>query len=487
MDRRVIARTAAFNAVRLGSGFAFVGVLPFLVRRLTDDQYNLWTIVAQLPSYVNLLGAGVSVAVVRMVAAADGDADGLGSIVSSGIRSTARLAVVGVVAVGLLCVAFGLIFPGVPSHLMFEARVGTLLVGVGASVALLSIPLVSFFNGIQRNGASSITVVGSRVGGAIMVVIAIPWGLTAMFAALALALVVGAAGQVVLYGSERGGVRPIDRGRRTDIERDIASYTGTVAIWSIVNLMANGLDVALVGALDFEKVGAYGAALAIVTILAGVHTAAMSAFLPDVAKSIADGGRDGALVSASEVSGLLAWMSVAGVVALGEPVLRLGFGDDLAETAFPVLVVLTCGRAVGALIWPYVMGVLAANEQSRIRVTPVIEGVVNLTVSIVLVSWVGAVGAAIGTLVASVLAMSMHLWINVPRTPIVRFDRRLWFVRGVVMPVWAVLPLFVAALVRSVDDGPLGWTLVAVLGAASAVLAVVRLVSIGRRPVSQTP
>jgi predicted membrane-bound spermidine synthase len=156
------------------------------------------------------------------------------------------------------------------------------------------------------------------------------------------------------------------------------------------------------------------------------------------------------------------------------------FGRNLGDDVFTILIVLVVGRGVSNLIWPYVVGVLASGEHRRVRLTPVVEGFCNLAVSVWLLTQVGAIGAAIGSLVASVLAVVMHLAINVPRTPAVRFDRRSWFAKAVVRSSSVALPLLTVPLIAFVPTQLARWPLTLIVVVASGVLAARELAMIRR-------
>jgi hypothetical protein len=257
------------------------------------------------------------------------------------------------------------------------------------------------------------------------------------------------------------------------------AHLATFSMWSVAGLLANGLDIAVVGALDYSKVGAYGAALSVATILGGVFTAVIGAFLPDSAGSSQEVRR--IMLSASiRFAGIYAWLSLGLTCAFGESVLTVLFGKSLAVTAYPLLVVLVLARAISQLIWPYVVGVLAAGAHRRVRATPIAEGALNFGVSVGLAISVGAVGVAIGSVIASTGAVLMHLFINVPRTVDVNFDRGSWLRVGVLRAAVPASPLFLILVARWVWSSEIAASIGISLVAVSLGLAGRELVSIYR-------
>ncbi|MEL6891017.1 MAG: hypothetical protein AAFP84_05435 [Actinomycetota bacterium] len=451
MELVQVARLAAFNVLRLTSGFALVAILPLLVRELEAVEYNTWTILTQVPSYVALLGAGISVGVIQMVSARrGGDERSIAAVVAVASGFALRLAAVGLVAVALAAAAVPVVFSDLPDHLVTPMRLGVVGLGVGACATLLSVPVVAYSNGIGDNAAATMWSVAARVGGAVAVLLALGGGVAWMAAALGAALVIGAGGQLAWF--RRTAVGRVRAVRDPELGRTLLSYGGTWAIWSVVSLVANGLDVAIVGALDFERVGAYGAAVALVMVVSGLHTAVMNAFLPATVAGEETAVSAPMLDAATRVAGVLTFAVVGATAAFGADALAVAFGSDLAADAWPILVLLVAARSVANLIWPYVVGAVAAGEHTQIRVTPVIEGVVNLSISLALVLVIGAPGAAIGTLIGSTLAVVLHLRVNVPRTPTVPFVPSRWWRIGVLLPASTAVPLLLATPILHVTD-----------------------------------
>jgi O-antigen/teichoic acid export membrane protein len=150
----------------------------------------------------------------------------------------------------------------------------------------------------------------------------------------------------------------------------------------------------------------------------GVATATMTAWMPRVALAEArgpEGGRDPTLTATTLMAAALALGAVV-FVALAEDLVRLwaGAGDwGSAATYLQLLYLALCLRFV---FLPWSMLVVVRGEQSRITGAPVAEAVVNLGASLLLGTWLGAIGVALGTLVAAAVAAGVYLIWAVPRT-----------------------------------------------------------------------
>jgi O-antigen/teichoic acid export membrane protein len=105
-----------------------------------------------------------------------------------------------------------------------------------------------------------------------------------------------------------------------------------------------------------------------------------------------------------------------GFITLGEPFVRLWIGDAHAPIAGQVLTALAVGYIIGL---PYytISGVLYGLGQHRmIAILRVVEGLMNLGLSIALVKVMGVVGVAIGTAVPHMIMVGWILPATLPRS-----------------------------------------------------------------------
>jgi O-antigen/teichoic acid export membrane protein len=97
---------------------------------------------------------------------------------------------------------------------------------------------------------------------------------------------------------------------------------------------------------------------------------------------------------------------------------------------------------VRQLAYPYALMVVGLGQQRFATVSPVLEAIVNLVLSILLARRYGAIGVAIGTLVGAFAGVIAHLVVSMPRTQVAVAVERLRLVReGVARPLLSFLPL----------------------------------------------
>ena len=129
-----------------------------------------------------------------------------------------------------------------------------------------------------------------------------------------------------------------------------------------------------------------------------------------------------------------------------------------------VLIVANIIRLIGA---PYSIVLIAAGQQSYIKVSPLSEGITNLLASVVLGLHYGAIGVALGTLIGSVVSIGSHLWYSMPRTRLaIDFSQRQFVVSGVLLPLLCTSPLLAAGAASL-----LGATIRPLLGVSATLLS----------------
>lgn len=144
---------------------------PFVVSRLGDSGYGLWTLLASLTGYLGLADIGVRSAVTRYVAKfrAEASHDRASTLVSSALRvftGAAALVLVASVALALLAVDHFRI----PADARGTARVVLVLIGVNVATALLSGVFGGVIAGLQRFDVINLVEMGLTAVRAVIIV-----------------------------------------------------------------------------------------------------------------------------------------------------------------------------------------------------------------------------------------------------------------------------------------------------------------------------
>jgi O-antigen/teichoic acid export membrane protein len=89
---------------------------------------------------------------------------------------------------------------------------------------------------------------------------------------------------------------------------------------------------------------------------------------------------------------------------------------------------------------------VGAGQQSYIKISPIAEGISNFFVSVVLGSFLGGRGVALGTLFGSFISIGAHLSYSMKRTKsAIDFSRTRFLISGILVPFLVTLPLSIVA------------------------------------------
>jgi O-antigen/teichoic acid export membrane protein len=225
-------------------------------------------------------------------------------------------------------------------------------------------------------------------------------------------------------------------------------------VWSFAMLLITGLDLALVGVFDFEKTAFYAVAASLVAFIAGFQNAIFNAFVPTTAVLHArgDSRQLGRMVIDGTRYGMFLLL-LAGLPLLfaGGPILRVWVGPAYAARTVTLLRVLVLANIVRLSAVPYVVTLIGTGQQRLVVLTPLLEGLTNLSVSVFAGYYWGAMGVAIGTLCGAFVGVAGHFFYNMPRTTEIRFGAREYAIDALLRPILCVLPLGIALLAQGHD------------------------------------
>ena len=480
--RGIVLKNAVANVVNGGSGALLAVVLPpFLIRHLSQDAYSVWVLVLQLGAYTNLLAFGIQVAVGRYVAHAKelGDTTQRDRILGTAILALSGSALLAVLAFGIGAQYLPQLFPKIPITFLGDAKICLLWVGGSLALGLPFLAFAGYFMGLQRYEVPAGISLVARSLTAIGVVLAVRHGegLVGMGKAFAIGNLISYALQAIAFQMIRrreGGhlARPT-----WGTARELAGYCYSLVVWNLAMVMISGLDIIIVAWLDFRSVGPYTVAAAIVAFMGGAQNALFGVLVPVSAVLGAqnDETRLGTmLVRATRYSvwillamGLPLWLAAS-------PLLRAYAGASFGPQTVWLLRVLVLANMIRLTATPYAVILLGTGQQRLMTITPIVEGVVNVTLSILLGLRFGAVGVAWGTVFGATMAIALNLLYNMPRTRSIACDRGLYLRQGLVRPLASAVPVMLGATVAHILPGMAGWL---ALGAGTLI----SIVDVGRR------
>jgi O-antigen/teichoic acid export membrane protein len=476
-EKLVLLKNAAANVARGGAAALVAIVLPpFLTRLMSRDSYGTWALVLQLSAYIGYLDFGIQTAIGRFVAHANerGDTEHRDRIVSTAsvaLSIAGLLGIAGSVAAGI---ALPHLFPQMPSYLVGDARMAFLLVAVSLAIGLPASAINGIFIGLQRYEVPAVVIGGTRILSALLVVLVVKQGgnLTGMALAVASVNLASYALQYVMYRTLAVGVRISPKLASRKVSRELFDYCLSLSIWSVAMLFVTGLDLTLVGYFQFEAVPYYAVAASLIIFLGGLQNALFNVMVPSTAVLHARGdsrelGR--LTVSATRYGIFLLLLTGVPLILAARSVLTLWVGPAYAAHGVRILQFLVAANVIRLSAVPYVMALIGTGEQRLVTVTPLLEGVSNLLVSIVAGAMFGAVGVAIGTLIGSLVGVGGNIFYNMRRTAHIAFRVSDYLRDGLLRPAICALPLI--TYVAAIELKDVSVTTIRYSGLAAALLA----------------
>jgi len=457
MGRGVILRNSGANLLRIvASALVALLVPPFLVRALSSETYATWILVLQLSFFVNYLEFGFQSAVGRSVARAGELKDEVAQnrVVVTALALMGSIATFGLLLLALLAWQLPALFVDVPAHLLADARLTLLLVGGSLALALPGTVFGGVFVGLQRSEVLVGITVLCRVLGAVLTVGAV-WlhcGITGMGAALAASNLLLA---LLGYLACRSLVPTLhltsaSLDRRVGLE--LLNYCFSLSIWSLSMLLISGLDTTIVGYFDFQAVGYFGVAVTLTNLLIQVQSALFSATMPVAAVLEAQqntAGLNRLLLNSTRYGVFSVLVVAAPLVIAAHPLLELWVGREYADHAAPLLRMLVVGNAVRLSGLPFSNLLIGIGQQRQVVLTPLAEGGVNLCVSVLAASHLGAIGATVGTLCGALVSIGLLSLYNLPRIAELSLAPATFVREGLLRPLACGIPLLGTGLVAA--------------------------------------
>ncbi len=455
----------AFASIARGGSVAIVILLspPFLTRILSKDTYGTWLLILQLSAYISLLDFGIQTAVGRLVAyyTERGDTRHRDSIISTSLALLSALGLIGIV--GLLALAWQLpnLFKDMPNYLDRDAQLALLLVGSSLAISLPSSVFAGIFISHQRYDIPAWIIGSTKLFSGLSVILVA----TASHNIILMAMTVAAGNIGAGIGLYLAWKKMADQtsisvqgiSKQTGIE--VIEYCYSLLLWNVAILLISGLDTTIIGIFDYQSLIYYNLAATLISLVIGVQGSISGAIVPTVAKMSAQGKK-------AEIGDLLVIMTrYATIVSISISIPLILFsqlitfvwvGSGYSLHMSYLLQLLVLANFIRQFGGPYSMVMMAIGEQKLITLSPLIEGVINLLISIMLVSKIGAIGVAIGTMTGAIVSISLHLFYNIPRTQGLYIRSKKDLIYAVLIPVMTTIPCWILLYISSqIKLGPI--------------------------------
>jgi O-antigen/teichoic acid export membrane protein len=456
MSRAKIFKNAFASIARGGAG-ALVAIIlpPFLTKILSKDAYNTWLLILQLSTYVNFLDCGMQVGVGRFVAHYTEleDIPKRNGIVSSALVLLSGLSAIAMVGVVTLAWQLPHLFKDMPSTLYQEAQGSLLIVGGSLAIGLPFSAFAGAFIGLHRYDIPAWAVgISKLVGGAGVVLVAnTSHNLIAMAVVMGIANIGSGIWMFLAHKNLVDNIQVSIKLFSKKLALELGDYCFGMSIWTLGTIMVSGLDTAIISFFDYASLIYYNLAATITNLVVGVQTAIVGSIMPTAAAMGARGNREelGKFLLDSTRYGTIVIILTSLPILFGKWIISLWVGVDYATHVAPILTLLILGNSIRYLAAPYSAIAASIGDQNLVITAPLVEGGVNLIVSVALVQHLGIIGVAIGTIVGGFANVLVHFNYNLPRTKsiLIPKDQSLWKV--MIRPLISTIPAVVVTICSS--------------------------------------
>jgi O-antigen/teichoic acid export membrane protein len=431
-------------------------LLPhFLTRDLSVERFAAWVLMLQIAAYSGYLDFGIQTAVARYVAQAveRGDNEQRDRVIST---SFVLLLSAGVLAMCLaLLVIWNIhrLFHQAPMAVIGELRGGCLLLCASAAMMLPLSTFTGILIGLHRNEYPALAIGGSRLAGAVAVLIVVQYTHSLVWLALCVAAfnVAGGFAQILMCRRLLPDMQIRTSAITRNFVRELLHYCMGLTAFNFGMLLVGGLDLIVVGYFAFSASGYYAIATTVITFMVGMSNAVYNALMAPMAvmQERKEYSRLRTLVlSTTRLSSYINLLIIFFVVFAGKTLLTAWVGATYAVHILPLVEILIWAQAIRLTGTAYSIALMATAQQQYGIAAVLAEGLTNLFASLIGAWLLGPVGVAWGTFIGAIVGVSwliFHVMRRVREVPVegLSFGRAA-FLR----PAGCFLPLLIYAAFR---------------------------------------
>jgi O-antigen/teichoic acid export membrane protein len=455
MSQVRIIKNAFANICRIGVGaLVSLAVQPLLIGILSKEAYSTWLLILQLSAYVSFLEFGIQTAVGRYVAYHNelGEFRQRDSVVSTSLAILTGLGLFAIIGISVLAGQLPHLFRGMPIELHQDAQLALLCVGSSLAIALPFSVFGGIFIGLQRYDVPAWILGSSKLFGSSLIVLAAHTSHSIVMMAVAIAISNLGAGlwQFLAARQVASDIQISIKGISKVTGIEITSYCMSLTVWTIGMLLVSGMDTVIIGYFDYQSVVYYSLAAGLTNFLLSIHTAIFGTVMPQAAAIGANKDRQALgdlLIVTTRYGAIILIMTSLPLVFGAKWFLALWVGASYADRTtllLQIMVIAHCIRYIGA---PFANIVLALGAQKQIVLSPIAEGLVNITISIILTAYYGLIGVAIGTLCGALVSVGIHYVYSLNQTSEIKIEEKRLLIDAVIKPLLSAIPAVICWLI----------------------------------------
>jgi O-antigen/teichoic acid export membrane protein len=436
-DAMTVASNAGANIIRALASSSISVLLPMaLLIVLPAPAYNAWAVIFSTAALAVYLDFGIPTTVQVLVSSALASGDHRSAKRATWLGLAVTLVSLAVVSSAVVVIALNLttIFAKMPPGLSRSAGVAFVLLFAAQAATLCSNSIAGYWAGAQRSVRATTVLVPARLlaGLVCLATALVSHSLPLLAVTFLVPLLVGAfvLGMTVHWAP--GAPRASNADETVQL-RAVLRFTAPLIVWGVAMAVVSGLDLTLVGIVDYHAVRLFSVATVLTAGIVGICNAAFGSTLPEFARlhAIHD---IAAFRSLLVQSGTLASTIISAMLATA-----VGFVALVPQLhgAWTYLALLGLGMAARVAVAPISYALVGSGAHRSLVLPPLLEAAMNLGLSILLGRAMGATGVALGTTVSAIVGTVVTMTYSSSKQPTVHDARheyaRLCFFRPTVI------------------------------------------------------
>ena len=411
IKKSIIAKNILFN---LGGYFILTGVAfflsPFVVHKLGNSGFGLWTLVGSLAGYFNLMDIGIRNSIGRFVAryVALDDNEGVNKSINSAFFFLSIVGLIGIIITIFLAFHVNNFFQ-IPIEYQAVSKLLILIVGTTICVGLPLSCFESILFAFERYDLINLVNISTTLLRSFLIIIFLNFG----FGILSLAFItlgVGLLDYLIrakiafrLFPAAKFNFKLGDK----KFLKELFFYGGYVSILAISTKIIFYTDSLVIG--KFLTIGAitfFAIASRLIRYGGEFITAIVRVFCPIAIKLDAknDFNKLGRLlIKGTKLTLLFSLPICLLLMILGGQFIGLWMGKGYMSASWPILIVLTLPQLFAMTQRISSIIIMGMAKHKFLAYLSMIEAIANLILSIILVRKIGLIGVAWGTAIPSLI------------------------------------------------------------------------------------
>lgn len=398
-----------FSNVILG-----IVISPFLINILTINDFSIWSLVLQIGAFFSLLGFSGQLSVARYVTLAKTERNQLN--IRNVIRYGNIVAVCSIIfSLLILYIIFDNFFE-IFSAIKEQGENNTptvfLIISLSFILGLIASVYNGYFTGIERNEIPALVNLVSRVVLGVGVFISAHYSMIYMAITYFIINVFSYLIIFVVYKtiSCRNEIKNSDKCADINIS-EFVSYCFGVLIFNLSTFLIINLNGVIIGKYAFKDYAYYALSITLVTAIIGFINAGLTPLLQPIVKLVHKDKKmmlDDFIYLLSKAILFISFIILMANFVLGQFILRLWIGSDVAALTYPVFVFLlltNISRLVGS---PLGLTYLAKGKQNEIIYLPLLEGIISVVMTYLLVNKLGIYASAVSMAISTIIIMLIY-------------------------------------------------------------------------------